>query len=99
MLRVLLIVGTRPEAIKLAPVIAECRQRPGAIEARVCLTGQHDRLLTEAVEYFSLRPDVRLDTQPHEVATGPLSARLIERIDALLAADPPDISIAGPILP
>jgi len=90
MIRVLLIVGTRPEAIKLAPVVAECRKRPGAIRTRVCLTGQHDRLLAEAVEYFSLKPDVRLDTTPHEVATGPLCARLIERIDELLARDPPD---------
>jgi len=90
MIRVLLIVGTRPEAIKLAPVVAECRRRRETIEARVCLTGQHGRLLAEAAEYFSLEQDLRLDTSPHEVATGGLCARLIERIDELLAHDPPD---------
>ena len=50
LLRPLLVIGTRPEAIKLAPVLAECRRREGMIEPLVCLTGQHDELVRPVLE-------------------------------------------------
>jgi UDP-N-acetylglucosamine 2-epimerase len=54
--RVLVVIGTRPEAIKMAPVVAALRST-GAVEARIILTGQHTTLVDQALEIFGLKPD------------------------------------------
>jgi len=59
--RVLVVVGTRPEAIKMAPVLQALRKREGRIEARLVLTGQHSELVDEALAVFSLTPDWDLE--------------------------------------
>lgn len=58
--RVLVVVGTRPEAIKLAPVVAALRRRGGRVELRVALTGQHTTLVDQVLETFDLRPQYDL---------------------------------------
>jgi UDP-N-acetylglucosamine 2-epimerase (non-hydrolysing) len=55
--RVLVVVGTRPEAIKMAPVLAALRDRPDAVEAELVLTGQHGALVDDALSSFGLVPD------------------------------------------
>jgi UDP-N-acetylglucosamine 2-epimerase (non-hydrolysing) len=54
--RILVVIGTRPEGIKLAPVIAALRHRP-ELETRVALTGQHSRLMDQVLDVFALKPD------------------------------------------
>ena len=61
MLRVLVLFGTRPEAIKLAPVIARLRERPQQFDTRVAVTAQHRGLLDQVLDAFSIRPDHDLD--------------------------------------
>lgn len=58
--KVLVVIGTRPEAIKMAPVVAALRALPG-IETRVCLTGQHTTLVDQVLEAFALVPDDDLE--------------------------------------
>jgi len=58
--RVLVVIGTRPEAIKMAPVVAALRATPG-VETRVCLTGQHTTLVDQVLEAFGLVPDDDLE--------------------------------------
>jgi UDP-N-acetylglucosamine 2-epimerase (non-hydrolysing) len=58
--RVLLVIGTRPEAIKMAPVLAALRQLDG-VETRLALTGQHTTLVDQVLEVFDLRPDYDLE--------------------------------------
>jgi UDP-N-acetylglucosamine 2-epimerase (non-hydrolysing) len=58
---VLVVVGTRPEAIKMAPVVRALRARAPSVETRVCLTGQHTSLVDQVLEAFDLRPDFDLD--------------------------------------
>jgi UDP-N-acetylglucosamine 2-epimerase (non-hydrolysing) len=55
--RVLVVVGTRPEAIKMAPVVAALRGRAPELETRVCFTGQHTALVDQVLETFDLKPD------------------------------------------
>jgi UDP-N-acetylglucosamine 2-epimerase (non-hydrolysing) len=55
--RVLLVAGTRPEGIKLAPVLAALRSREGEVEARFALTGQHTDLLDQVLQVFRIEPD------------------------------------------
>ena len=89
-LRPLLIFGTRPEAIKLAPVLKQCRLRSDAVDAVVCLTGQHDRLLTEAADYFGIRGDVHLKIMTPDQALAPLAGRCLQRLDEVLLSYRPD---------
>jgi UDP-N-acetylglucosamine 2-epimerase (non-hydrolysing) len=58
--RVLVVIGTRPEAIKMAPVVSALRARTPEIETRVCLTGQHTTLVDQVLEAFDLTPDDEL---------------------------------------
>lgn len=89
-LRPLLIFGTRPEAIKMAPIVAECRRRSHRVEPIVCLAGQHRELLEQLIGHFHLAPDEQLDLMTPDQALAPLTARAVERIDELLARVRPD---------
>lgn len=59
--RVLVVIGTRPEAIKMAPVAAALRERDDLVESAVALTGQHTDMVDQALEAFSIVPDFDLD--------------------------------------
>ena len=61
MLKVLFVFGTRPEAIKLCPVLLRLRAQPADFEARVCVTGQHRQMLDQVLEVFGVKPDYDLD--------------------------------------
>ncbi|NUQ62279.1 MAG: UDP-N-acetylglucosamine 2-epimerase (non-hydrolyzing) [Pirellulales bacterium] len=94
MLHPLLIFGTRPEAIKMAPVVEECRRRADRIEPIVCLTGQHRELLAQVTDYFGIRADVQLDLMtPNQTLAG-LTARCLEGIDAVIDRFRPDCVVA-----
>jgi len=93
-LRPLLIFGTRPEAIKMAPVVQECRRRGAEIDPIVCLSGQHREMLAQVTDYFDLRADVCLDLmQPNQTLAG-LTARCLERTDEVLTRFQPDCVVA-----
>ncbi|OFZ81476.1 MAG: UDP-N-acetylglucosamine 2-epimerase [Bdellovibrionales bacterium RIFOXYD1_FULL_53_11] len=75
------VLGTRPEVIKLAPVILEARRR--GHQVRVVLTGQHRHMAMPMLGFFGIEPDVDLDVmQPDQTLTG-LSARVLEKMDAM----------------
>ena len=61
MKKILLIFGTRPEAIKLAPVYLELKKHPDEFDVRVCVTGQHRQMLDQVLELFEIRPDFDLN--------------------------------------
>jgi UDP-N-acetylglucosamine 2-epimerase (non-hydrolysing) len=92
-LRCLLTFGTRPEGIKLAPVVHACR-RADEIEPIVCLTGQHREMLDQVVQYFDLPIDRDLKLmQPNQTLAG-LTSRCLEGIDSLLAEYKPHCLVA-----
>jgi len=92
-LRPLVIFGTRPEAIKMAPVVAACRGH-GRVEPIVCLTGQHRELLAQVTEYFGIEADVRLDLMTADQSLARLTARCVEGIDETIVARRPDCVVA-----
>ena len=61
MKKILLIFGTRPEAIKMAPVVKEFQKYPNAFDARVCVTAQHREMLDQVLDFFAIKPDYDLD--------------------------------------
>ena len=88
-MKLLVVFGTRPEAVKLAPLLKALKSE-SAIETRVCVTGQHRDLLDSVLDFFSIMPDSDLDLMTPDQALNPLAARLIERLDPLLARTAPD---------
>jgi UDP-N-acetylglucosamine 2-epimerase (non-hydrolysing) len=90
MKRIMVLIGTRPEAIKMAPVIAALRALPQSFETRVCSTGQHRELLAGALADFDITPDSALDVMTDGQTLASLSAKLFSSIDTLLAAEKPD---------
>jgi UDP-N-acetylglucosamine 2-epimerase (non-hydrolysing) len=90
MAKVSIIFGTRPEAIKLCPIILEMAQRR-MLSVRVCVTGQHRQMLDQVLDVFGVRPDVDLGLmQPNQTLAG-LTSRMIEAVDAYLKECRPDL--------
>ncbi len=89
-LKVLITIGTRPEAIKLAPVIqALCAD--DRFQPVVCSTGQHKEMLAQVLELFAIKPDVDLDLmQPNQTLAG-LHAQAMEKLDRTFRAQSPEI--------
>lgn len=83
-------MGTRPEAIKLAPVVLALQREPD-IECRVCVTGQHRHMMDQVLEVFEIVPDADLNLMQHDQTLATLSARAIECLAGYLAADRPDL--------
>jgi UDP-N-acetylglucosamine 2-epimerase (non-hydrolysing) len=90
MKRISFIFGTRPEAIKLSPLILALKQHP-QIDAHVCVTGQHREMLDQVLEDFDVRPDVDLALMQPDQTLGGLTSRTIAAIDAYLDEHKPDL--------
>lgn len=88
--RVLVIFGTRPEVIKLAPVIRELARRQSDFALTTCSTGQHRGMLQQALDAFALKPDIRLDAMAAGQSLAGLTARLFTDLDAVIARERPD---------
>jgi UDP-N-acetylglucosamine 2-epimerase (non-hydrolysing) len=93
-LRPLLVMGTRPEAIKMAPVVHACRARSGQIEPLVCFTGQHDEMLRQVTDYFDIQPDFDLKLMSPSQSLAELTARCVVAIDETIQAAQPDCVVA-----
>lgn len=86
--RIVCVVGTRPEAVKMAPVILALQREPWA-EVRVLATGQHRQMLDQVLQAFGIRADVDLDLmQPNQDLTA-LTARMLTAIDRVLKDERP----------
>ena len=88
--RISIVFGTRPEAIKLAPVVLGCRAREG-LSTSVCVTAQHREMLDQVLETFGIIPDVDLALMTPDQSLPTLSARAIEAIDRYLGEFPADL--------
>ncbi|MDF8359508.1 non-hydrolyzing UDP-N-acetylglucosamine 2-epimerase [Achromobacter anxifer] len=88
-MKILSIFGTRPEAIKMAPLVAALQNEP-LVQSVVCVTGQHREMLDQVMALFGLQAQHDLDIMvPNQTLNG-LYARLISRVDSVLEAEQPD---------
>jgi UDP-N-acetylglucosamine 2-epimerase (non-hydrolysing) len=84
------VFGTRPEAIKLAPVILQARARPADFQVTVCVTAQHRQMLDQVLELFRITPDIDLDLmRPNQDLCG-LTANVLTGLTPVLARERPD---------
>ena len=93
MKRILIILGTRPEAIKLCPLVRRLRLQPEAFETLVCVTAQHREMLDNALETFSVRPDFDLDLMQSGQTLAELTARVLAALDPVLESTRPGMAI------
>jgi UDP-N-acetylglucosamine 2-epimerase (non-hydrolysing) len=93
-LRVMLSFGTRPEAVKMASVVHECRRRRDQIETIVCVTGQHREMLDQVTHHFGIEVDRDLALMTPNQTLAELTARCLTGLDAALAEYRPDCVVA-----
>ncbi len=91
-MRVLVVIGTRPEAIKLAPLVHALAAAPG-FTVRTCITSQHTDLLTPMLAFFGLRPEFDLKIMTPGQTLAQVTTRVLQGMDTLLAAEPYDLVI------
>jgi UDP-N-acetylglucosamine 2-epimerase (non-hydrolysing) len=89
-LRVMVVFGTRPEAVKLAPVINELQKYPSTIETMICITAQHREMLDQVLETFEIQPDIDLNLMRHDQSLAELTARIMTELDPILISQKPD---------
>jgi len=90
MIKVLSVFGTRPETIKMAPLVKELATRP-EIESIVCVTGQHRQMLDQVLSAFDIKPDYDLDIMRDGQTLTDITVRVLEGMNGVIAKVEPDI--------
>lgn len=90
---ILFVVGTRPEAIKMAPVIQACRREPW-VNVRVLATAQHREMLDQVLSVFDIKADIDLNIMRQNQSLPELTARLMIKLDDAFACECPDVILA-----
>ena len=93
-IRPLLVMGTRPEAIKMAPVVGACQALGEHLDPLICFTGQHDEMLRQVTDYFGIQPDFDLKLMTPGQSLAQLTSRLIVALDETIAKANPDFVVA-----
>ena len=88
-IKVLSVFGTRPEAIKIAPIVRLLKET-AEVEARVCVTAQHRQMLDQVLELFEIKPDYDLDLMKENQSLAQISASIFTHLDPVLASFQPD---------
>jgi UDP-N-acetylglucosamine 2-epimerase (non-hydrolysing) len=91
--KILLIFGTRPEAIKLCPVIRGLREHPNQFDVQVCVTAQHREMLDQVLEAFQVRPDHDLDLMLPGQTLFQSTSRILAGLEPVLRAEKPAMVI------
>ncbi|MBI4219178.1 MAG: UDP-N-acetylglucosamine 2-epimerase (non-hydrolyzing) [Chloroflexi bacterium] len=91
-MHILLVFGTRPEAIKLAPVVKQLRARAkeAAVRTTVCVTAQHREMLDQVLELFDIKPDIDLDLMQPDQSPAEVASAAVKRLGSVLASQKPD---------
>ncbi len=91
--RLMLVFGTRPEVIKLAPVIEELRSNPKKYSVAACFTAQHREMCEPLLRFFSIKPSYDLDIMIERQSLMHIATRTMRRLDEALSRDPADMIV------
>ena len=91
MKKVMLVFGTRPEAIKMAPLVKEFQKHPGAFQTIVCVTGQHRQMLDQVLQLFEITPDYDLNIMKQGQDLYDVTARVLTGMRDVLKEAQPDV--------
>ena len=89
-MKILFIFGTRPEAIKMVPIIEAMRQQPECFDTRICVTAQHREMLDDVLDIFNIQVDYDLNLMRQEQALSSLTARIFDAFDPVISKEDPD---------
>ena len=89
-MKVLVIFGTRPEAVKMCPLVLELRSREN-IDCQVCLTGQHRDMVRPVLECFKIKEDYDLDIMKQNQTLTTITSDILQKLEGLLEKERPDI--------
>ena len=91
MKRIMLVFGTRPEAIKMCPLVKELQKRPGEFETIVCVTGQHREMLDQVLQIFDVRPNYDLNIMKQGQDLTDVTSRILVGLRDVLKECRPDV--------
>ena len=91
MKKIMLVFGTRPEAIKMAPLVKEFQKHPGEFRTTVCVTGQHREMLDQVLQIFDIRPDYDLNIMKQGQDLYDVTARVLTGMRDVLKEAAPDV--------
>lgn len=89
--KILIVFGTRPEAIKMAPLVHALKKLPQEFEVLVCVTAQHREMLDQALSFFRITPDIDLNLMKSGQSIGGLVAGALTAISEVIATNRPDV--------
>jgi UDP-N-acetylglucosamine 2-epimerase (non-hydrolysing) len=89
-MKVISVFGTRPEAIKMAPVVRELANHPDRIVSRVCVTGQHREMLDQVLDLFGIAPDYDLNIMEDNQSPTQVASAVLTNLEAILQVERPD---------
>ncbi|KQX60155.1 MULTISPECIES: non-hydrolyzing UDP-N-acetylglucosamine 2-epimerase [Paenibacillus] len=90
-LKVITIFGTRPEAIKMAPLILELEKHPEHIESLVCVTAQHRQMLDQVLDIFKIKPDFDLNVMKDRQTLNEITMRVLQGLEPVFQEAKPDL--------
>src|SRR4051812_19891321 len=88
------VFGTRPDAVKMAPVVKELQRHPDAFDVRIVVTGQHREQLDQVLRAFEITPHRDLAIMQHGQTLAQITTRALEGLDSVLAQERPDVLLA-----
>ncbi len=89
--KVLIIFGTRPEAIKLIPVLRELQRRPDQFVTRVCVTSQQREMQDQVLKLFEVQPDYDLNIMTSDQTLSQITSRMIDKLESVISQEQPNI--------
>ena len=90
MMKILSVFGTRPEAIKMAPVVKELEKYPDQVISKVCVTAQHREMLDQILDLFDITPDYDLNLMRPNQTLEQLTARVLTELTPIIRTEKPD---------
>ena len=93
LVKVIVTFGTRPEALKLAPLITELRARLNIFRTQVCVTAQHRQMLDQVLRLFSIKPDFDLNLMEESQSLAGFASRALLTLDGLFREERPDVVV------
>jgi UDP-N-acetylglucosamine 2-epimerase (non-hydrolysing) len=91
MKKILFIFGTRPEAIKMAPLIKQMQQQSSEFNVRICITGQHKEMLHQVLDFFEISYDYDLEIMQPDQTLFDITAKIVQKIEPVLKTEQPDL--------
>ena len=89
--KIMLVFGTRPEAIKMAPLVSAIKAKPDQFELKVCVTSQHREMLDQVLDIFNIKPDIDLNLMKKNQNLSNLTSLILNKMQKVFAKYQPDI--------